>query len=168
MAFSDEIYGLHVGISSDSPAGCEIWRNFQARCPFPAAMCHVTALSMRTRQTVGSDSVLLHFDFIRKKKLKKWVCMGDLVHVLYSAFQSNNYSEKDRSHKLEMYPVWPNQGLLLADLWFCFEKKTSIASVSVGENLPKSTNEGQLDSGNFFSLSVFSPESGEAFFSTTI
>ena len=41
--------------------------------------------------------------------------MGDLEHVLIAAFQSNNSSEKDRSHKLEMYPVWPNQGLLLAD-----------------------------------------------------
>jgi hypothetical protein len=41
--------------------------------------------------------------------------MGDLVHVLIAAFQSNNSSEKDRSHKLEMYPVWPNRGLLMAD-----------------------------------------------------
>ena len=44
--------------------------------------------------------------------------MGDLVHILGAAFQLNNYSEKDRSHKLEMYPVGPNSGLLLADYDF--------------------------------------------------
>jgi hypothetical protein len=34
--------------------------------------------------------------------------MGDLVDVLGAALQSNNSSEKDKSHKLEIYPVWPN------------------------------------------------------------
>ena len=49
--------------------------------------------------------------------------MGDLVHVLYSASQSNNYSEKDTSHKPEMHPVWPSRGLLLADYDFVLRKK---------------------------------------------
>jgi hypothetical protein len=65
----------------------------------------------------------LPFDFIRRNNWKKWVCIGDLVHVLYPAFQSNNYSKRDRSHKLEMYPVWPSRGLLLADYDFVLRKK---------------------------------------------
>ena len=67
--------------------------------------------------------------------------MGDLVHVSAAAFQPNDCSEKDGSHTLEMYPVWPNCGLLLADYDFVLRInylfREGIASLSVGENVPK-------------------------------
>ena len=83
------------------------------------------------------------------------------MHVLYPAFQSNNYSKRDRSHKLEMYPVWPSRGLLLADYDFALRKKSylireGIAYVYVGGNLPKAIHEGVFDQGNFFRYALLS------------
>jgi hypothetical protein len=52
------------------------------------------------------------------------------VLALGAAFPSNNYSKKDRSHQLEMYPVW---------LRIDYLSGGGIASVSVEEKVSKLT-----------------------------
>ena len=105
--------------------------------------------------------------FELKKKLGKRVSMGDLVHVSGAAFQPNDCSEKDGSHKLEMYPVWPNWGLLLSDCDFVSRRNYNKLvqrrhSICVsGENLPTLREEGKIELENFCWYSH--PEDSKAF-----
>ena len=139
-----------AGISSNSTAGCKIWRNFQSRCPSPAQMCHVTPWACAQETPLGEMASFCLLILEEGKQLGKWVCMGDLVHV------SGACSDRDRSHKLKMYPVWPNWGLLLPDSEFVLQinytklvrRKHSICVC--GENVPEWTEEGKIELENCF------------------
>ena len=148
-------YKWHARISSNSTAGCKIWRNFQSRCPSPAQMCHVTPWACAQETPLGEMASFCLLILEEEKQLGKWECFGwYLVHVSGAAFQSNNSSDKDRSHKLEMYPVWPNWGFLLSDSDFVLRmnytklvrRKHSIC-VCV-ENVPEWTEEGKIEPEN--------------------
>ena len=62
-------------------------------------------------------------------------------------------AQKKEPHKLEMYPVWPNCGFLLADYYFVRIGQAK-ASVSVGENVPKRMEEAEMELGSFVGINI--------------
>ena len=161
MAFSDGRNALYVGISSDSTAGCEFGRNFQARCPFPAWKCHVTDLSMRTRQTVGVRWRPFAFWFYKKKKVENngfaWVIWG-MFCILHSSRTTT--AKKTHLTSLKCIRFGP-----IGWLRFCFEKKLfDQRRHSIRVCGGKFTKKQQMSAYLIWeTFSVFSPESGEAF-----
>ena len=100
-----------VGISSDVKFGT----TFKPLVLLPLECVTWQPCACSQGRQLGWDGVLLPFDFGRKNKLGKRVCIGDLVHVLSAGLQPNNYNESDISLKLKTYRVWTNWGLFLAD-----------------------------------------------------
>ena len=143
--------GLYVGISPDSTAGCEIWRNFQNPLFFSRSnVSRDNPAHAHKRDRWGEMASFCLLILEEKIRTRKWVCTSDLVHVLCAAFQSINHSEKDGSSQAWNVSRLAQLRVAAGWVWFCVENKLfvrrwhGIASVSVGENVQKWMEEGKI------------------------
>ena len=143
-------YKWSVGISSDSTAGCEIWRDVETvvLLPLECLTWHPAHAHKRDRWGEMASFCLLIFEEKRKWENE----FAQVIWCMFWVLHSNRATTEKKTdpRKLEMYPVWPNWGLLLADYDHDFVLSINylfgegIASVCVGGNLPKWMEEGKF------------------------